>query len=72
MLYVVGYGLVVFNEGVCWILLGCLELVLFCLGMVVMVKNFILDINCVCEYFDYDLWVSLWIVFDEFCVWWCV
>ncbi|WP_445676895.1 NAD-dependent epimerase/dehydratase family protein [Pseudomonas aeruginosa] len=68
--YAVGYGLAALNEGVCRILPGRPEPVLFRLGMAVMAKNFTLDINRAREYLDYDPRVSLWTALDEFCAWW--
>ncbi len=65
-----GYGLAALNEGVCRILPGRPEPVLFRLGMAVMAKNFTLDINRAREYLDYDPRVSLWTALDEFCAWW--
>ncbi len=68
--YAVGYSLAALNEGVCRILPGRPEPVLFRLGMAVMAKNFTLDINRAREYLDYDPRVSLWTALDEFCAWW--
>ncbi|KAF0865090.1 NAD(P)-dependent oxidoreductase [Pseudomonas sp. LD120] len=64
------YSMAALNEGLCKVWPGRPEPTLSRLGMLVMHKNFTLDISRARHYLGYEPKVSLWAALDEFCAWW--